>query len=194
MKSLSEEEYLIEAAPFLRQIFGDDDPFGQPFTDAIEVRRILYAITYRLPLPLLKVLANAASEVGDEGFYFSVLERPAMDQQDRPYHWYIPFAELEQYYSLDYPFVLENVLYSPSGQWGIMVSHEEHALLGGSTQFMSRLQDKLPPDSLEEFLSFWKYARDHYQANIAWLPKQLIHVYGYETAQRLLSDSTLPSL
>ena len=90
--------------------------------------------------------------------------------------------------------MLENVLYSPSGQWGIMLSHEEHALLGGSTQFMSRLHDKLPPDSLEEFLSFWKYARDHYQANIEWLPKQLIHVYGYETAQRLLSDSTLSSL
>jgi hypothetical protein len=95
MKSLSEEAYLIEAAPFLRGVFADDNPFGQPFADGIEARRILFPITYRLPPLLLKALANAASQVGDEGFYFSVLERPAMAQQDRPYHWYIPFTDLE---------------------------------------------------------------------------------------------------
>jgi hypothetical protein len=75
-----------------------------------------------------------------------------------------------------------------------MLSHEQHALLGSSIQFISSLQIELLPDNLEPFLSFWKYNHEHYQANIDWLPNQLIHVYGYEIAQQLLTDSSLPSL
>jgi hypothetical protein len=194
MKSLSEEEFAIEAALSLQQVFVDDDPFGQPFTAAVPVRKILFPIHYQLSPSLLQPLASAATQIGDHGFYFSVLERPAMDQQDRPYHWYIPFTALEQYYSLDYPFVLENALYSPSGQWGIMLSHEQHALFGGSTQFMSSLSGELGKDNLDAFLSFWQHAQENYQTNVDWLPNQLIHVYGYEAANQLLRGYAFTSL
>ncbi len=198
MYTLSEERFRKEAAPALRRIFEREDPWDQPFARSVEIRRLLYPVSC-VPEPwLLDAIAYAAKETGDLGFYWSVIERPASEAQDRPYHWYIPFAEMTIYESFSDPFVLENVLYSPRGQWGIMTSHEDHALLGGTLVFFQAMRKVAPEfdnmNQVRDFLSDWKEHRARYGSDISWIPGLLTNVYDAETTHHLLTEANLTDL
>jgi hypothetical protein len=201
MRILSEEEFQAEAASPLHEIFACEDPFGQPFAVGVRERRLLYPIGLTLTnlvFPLLEAIIAAAQEVGDRGFYLSVIERPAPQNQDVPYHWYFHFSELNEYDSLNYAFVLEHVLYSPDGRWGIMLSHEQHALLGGSSAFVDSMCKIIPGfDDLKQvltFLSDWKYYATGRGADVSWIPGLLTQVYGAQTAQQLLAEASFTDL
>ena len=136
MRVLTEAEFRAEAEPILRQVFSTDDPFGQPFTPNIPARRIIHEYFYQIESPLLEAIIAAASSIGDSGFYFSTLWRPKEEVTQESYHWYIPFEEISSYVTgegegVGTALILENVLYSPQGKWGAMMSHEHHGLLGG---------------------------------------------------------------
>jgi len=42
------------------------------------------------------------------------------------------------------PLTLENALYSREGRWGVLISHEMHALIAGSEGFMNALTKQYP--------------------------------------------------
>ncbi len=193
-RPLSEHEYREEAHRAFSAVFRSDDPFDEPFTPSIRHRAILYPVTYELEPSELQAIATAARTVGDDAFYFSVLERPAESEQDRPYHWFIPLEDRNTYHSLGYPFVLENAIYSPKGLWGMMVSQEQHALVGGCDIFLNTLYAHLPvseDEQVREFLITWKDNRDRLGSKTDWLPRFMTHVYGPEKAQQLLVDAGL---
>jgi hypothetical protein len=77
MYTLSEERFRKEAAPALHQVFVHEDPWDEPFAPNVETRRLLYPVSYIPEPPLLDAIAFAATETGEVGFYWSVIERPA---------------------------------------------------------------------------------------------------------------------
>jgi hypothetical protein len=89
--------------------------------------------------------------------------------------------------------VMENCIYSKNGNWGVLFSHESHALIGGSEKFIELLQKGIPSidDQIEEFLNEWKYNRDHYESSIEWVPRLLTHLYGPEKAATYLKKVNL---
>lgn len=189
MRVLTELEYQIEAHHAFRSVFRSADPFDEPIAPSVSHRAILYPVSYDLEPHEFGAIALAAQTVGDNSFYFSVTERPMATEQDRPYHWLIPFEELSGYRSLGYPFVLENAFYSPNGHWGVLISHEQHAVVAGSKQFLDTLFTHLPVSAelqIQEFLSTWKDNHTRLGSKIDWLPRLLRHVYGVEQAELLL--------
>jgi hypothetical protein len=194
IRLLTEVEFQTEAEPRLREVFVNDDPYDQPFSPGVQIRKILYEFWYELEPPLLEAIVTAASSQGDQGFYVSILDRPKVKAQNRPYHWYVPFSRIKAYRSLVGP--LQNVIYSPNGRWGIMASDEHHALLGGPSAFVETIQQSIPDldHHVYEFLDAWCYNRANYGSTLDWLPGLLRHVYGRETAERLLRETNLAFL
>ena len=189
VRELSEAEFRAEAEPRLHRVFQAEDPFDHPFAPDVERRVILFPVYYELESPLLEALVTAALEQGDSGFYLSVLERPAEKEQDRPYHWHISASGLDGYRALGYPFVLENAVYSPEGKWGIMVSHENHALLGGTASFVDNVRRLVPnlDNQVFDFLAAWEQNKIEFGSNTDWLPTLVKHVYGEEAGETILT-------
>lgn len=200
MRVLTEAEFQIEAERFLRQVFSNDDPFDKPFTPNIPARKIIYEYFYRIESPLIEAIVAAASSIGDTGFYFSALWRLDDEVTEEPYHWYIPLSEISTYIAgrdevFGTALHVENVLYSPQGKWGVMMSHEHHGLLGGSPSFMAEVC-RLVPDLEQQvfgFLKYWQYWKTQPNSFRAdWLPGLLTQVYGQETAEKMLQEADLP--
>jgi hypothetical protein len=201
MYALTEAQYQIEAEPILRKVFVNDNPFGQPFSSNITQRRIIYYYKYGIEPPLTDALVAAASSVGDSGFYWSVLwrDKDVYHQTDEINHCYVPFSEFVSIYveqdheffqKIQYFFILENVIYSPQGKWGIMFSHESFGLLGGIPEFVE-IFEKLIPDLNQQVYGFIDYfvslkSKSPDTTEIRWLPGLLTHVYGQEKAEEML--------
>lgn len=200
MRVLTEADFQAELEPILRQVFSTDDPFGQPFTANIPARRIIHEYFYQIESPLLEAIVDAASSIGDSGFYFSTLWRPKDEVTEEAYHWYIPFEEISTYVTgddegLGRSLILENVLYSPQGKWGVMMSHEHHGLLGGSQEFMEKVRQLVPNLDLQvfSFLKHWQYWKNEPGSIKAdWMSGLLTHIYGEELAQIMLKVASLP--
>jgi hypothetical protein len=201
MYSLSEAEFEIKAAPALRKVFVHEDPYDRPFASSVEARALLYPVSLTLgstEVPLLEAIVLAATKLGDLGFYLSIIERPTPQAQNELYHWHFSFTDMDAYLSLDYPSILEHTLYSPSGRWGLMISHEDHALLGGTWTFFKTMKKIIPGfDDIRQvhgFLAYWEYWWKRCEADISWIPGLLTHVYDAKTARQLLTEADLSSL
>ena len=204
MYALSEEKYQAEAAPALHRVFAYEDPWHEPFANGVEVRRLLYPVhagLRDLDYPLLDALVSVATRLEDDGFYVSIIERPTPDSEwsrRDDWHWYLPFAEIEAYGSLGDALSLERTLYSPSGRWGLMISHEDHALLGGEAVFFEAMREAIPGfdniGQVQHFLSDWRYYNAETGADVSWIPDLLTHVYGPELAEKMLEDAAFKQL
>ncbi|MBD1894036.1 hypothetical protein [Coleofasciculus sp. FACHB-129] len=201
MLILTEAEFRESAESSLRLVFLNDDPFNQRFAPDVPARRIIYEYFYRIEPPLLDAVVAAASRVGDTGCYLSNLWRNK-EQPEHPNHWYIHFSEISAYIAADgkvfnNALTSENVLYSPQGKWGVMMSHEHHGLLAGTHEFMEEIC-RLIPDldrQVYGFLDYWKYWYSQgNSADVTWLPGLLTQIYGRETAKTMLREAGLKSI
>ena len=80
-------------------------------------------------------------------------------------HCCIPFSEFSVVYFgmeirdksiepiLGLSLSLENILYSPSGKWGVIVSHEWHGMLGGTVEFIENIRQAIPDLDLQVYNS-----------------------------------------
>jgi hypothetical protein len=199
------------AAPTLHRIFVQEDPFGQPFAPGVQERRLLYPVSTSLDgeaIVLMRAILASAKLLGDHGVFISVPGRPPEKERRWVYHWNLDFSEMEGYLLFDKGHFREHrdlhaisslghIVYSPAGQWAVMLCREDHALLGGSTRFFETLQGIIPGfDDLlqiQEFLSDWKQKTTRKGANVSWIvtwvPALLTHVYGADTAQRLMEQA-----
>jgi hypothetical protein len=92
---------------------------------------------------------------------------------------------------------VETAVVSPTGRWGILISHERHAVVGGSPAFVETLVERLPGSSdrggesiptRDQVRVFLREVRDGWHEPMAWLPGHLTHVYGKECAEALLRE------
>lgn len=199
MKALTESEYLLDAEPVLRRVFLNDNPLLPVFGEAVERRKVLYE--YRTPdTQITPVLVQVASELGDDGFFFSNLMRRASDPVDAN-HWWIPFDEVSIFLScntdiFNFAYQLENVIYSRSGQWGLMWTFENLGILAGTGSCIDKVCQIIP--SIEKqvgnYLNSIKESKDTWgteNINITWLPSFLEHVFGREVAIMMLEEAQL---
>lgn len=199
MKALTESEYLLDAEPALRRVFLNDNPLIPIFGQAVEKRKVLYE--YRTPdAEITPVVVQVASELGDDGFFFSNLMRRPSDPVDAN-HWWIPFDEVSIFLScntdiFNFAYQLENVIYSPSGQWGLMWTFENLGILAGTGSYIDRFCQIIPSieEQLKNYLNSIKEGKDTWgieNINIAWLPSFLEHMFGKEVALMMLEEAQL---
>jgi len=203
MYGLTEAEYKVQAEPMLRKVFVNDDPFRETFSPNIIERVIVYPCDIDIEPPLLDGLIAAASSIGDKGCYLTQL----FPFDGHVNHCYILLEELlgnDGYFceqeklieaGINMDFQAEYVMYSERGLWGVMVSHEHHGMLGGSPKFIKKIHEVVPDlyEQVNLFLDKFQDLKAYgFNPTLEWLPGLLTHVYGQETAERMLQETGLP--
>jgi hypothetical protein len=203
LRIVDSSEYFEKALPALRQVFAKDDYYDLPFAESTPIRAIIYGYNYVIEPPMTDAVAMAAKKVGDEGCYFSLVERPT----EGPTDWYIPLPELGTVFGeegspsnpdkpgMDFAFVLHNVLYSPQGKWGIMPSRFNVGLLGGTQEFIDEIRRNVP--GFDKQVRGWiqhSYLEQIYiERNRSFdedsTLRVLTHVYGPDVARQMLREA-----
>jgi hypothetical protein len=176
MRILTEAQFQVEAQPLLQTLFQSLDAYGQPFHPGIRQRRIIYEYWYAMEEPFFTAMREGAALLGEQGFYMTILGRPPEEQRRQAYHYYFTFDEHAAY---DYAAsMLENVIFSEHGSWGLLGSAEHFGLLGGTTRFMDYINTTYGQASEQRtaFIEAWNYNQRQYGSDIAWLPALLNHI------------------
>lgn len=72
--------------------------------------------------------------------------------------------------------IIENTIYSSHGNWGIIISHEEHAVLGGHKEFIETFKAAYPNyiHDQKKFIQAIEYWSLKQKKDSSWL-KSYIH-------------------
>jgi hypothetical protein len=188
IRKLRDEAELAQSQAAFEAVFHTADPFGCPFRDEVEVRDLLYPVGFRLDEEEFRAVAEAAGKLGEGRAFLSEVEGYSGSRWAARNHWEIDLSEYPypQLASQGFIDVMENAIYSTAGTWGLLISHEQHALVGGPPLFVSSLRGQLDRDHLGNFLSFWRENLERFQSDLSWLAPLLKHLYGPGEAARLL--------
>lgn len=199
VSKISGQTQLREVKKAFDAVFRSADPFNQPFNETVSHRVILFPTApYQLDEDMYEAVASAAEAVGDTTALLTLTEgyKGGREGFESCGHWQIelrsdPYAVLSK--DKEWISLVENAIYSPTGTWGLIISHEEHAVVGGPPAFVEAIKRNLPgvEDQLQEFLLTWQDYRDRLGTQIDWLPELLRHIYGTEKAHRLLLEAGL---
>lgn len=159
------------------KIFQSKNPFENVFTEEVEQKILLFPTDgYYLNDEQYNALMCAINSIKEQEFFISEIEGDCFtkNSNDGVYkhgHWMLNIkTSYEEYRNLTLP--LENALYSLKGTWGVIISHEEHAILGGDSTFISTFKINCPNwnASQQEFEEQWQINQRQYNSNIDWIP------------------------
>jgi hypothetical protein len=216
---LTREEFHRGAGEVVDMVFANFDSFGKPFQPSIASRLILYPLAFWLATEELSGLRRAAAQIGDDGFYEWMCESPGHNE---PLHGRLSKPEWDRdfdqhpprYYAVSDDIeppsdrFLETAWLSSSGRWGMIISHEDHAVIGGTTDFIDALRKHLPaleipqeirPDGTlepaewiaidDQVTAFIRAATEWSHDPGAWLPDHLAHIYGDGAVDSLIAKA-----
>ena len=135
------------------QAFDSTDAFGWPFSTAVNFGRVLFPTDgCQLSREQFDALARVAAKRGETTCYLAVVEGHVRLEANADQRIFmISLADYESYASLY--LTLENAIYSTSGDWGILLSHEMHAVLGGDAVLVSEF-NQLDTSAAEQWKAF----------------------------------------
>ena len=137
--------------------FKSNDPFSIPFQPEIEACLFFPCTGATCLAPAqYRAVTEAARALGERGFVLSEIETP--DFFNHLNHWWCEFPTYEDYRSLLLSSMIESGMYSMDLSWGTIVSHEEHALVGGSKDFISHVDQIYPAwrNEVTELIDNWE--------------------------------------
>jgi hypothetical protein len=186
MKIINDRIELDKLKNAFYKVFKINDPFGEMFVESINSRLILCPTNgYTLDNNQFIALLEAVKSVKDNSFYISEIEGAECfetQNSETRYqckHWE---SSLNLHYNdyLNLPIAIENAIYSPQGLWGVLVSHEDHAVIGGTKHFIERFKKCYPHwrEDLVKFKKMWVYNSSVYNSNLDWFQKLIFHIYG----------------
>jgi hypothetical protein len=180
MRHLTFAEWHAGPATAFWSLFQSVDPFDEPLRPGVEARALLYPESYMLEEAEFAAVARAGREVGDTHVIVSITEEFGVTAGADANHWQLRGTDYAAYQRLASVGVLENALYSPSGRWGLLMSHEQHAIAGGTARFIHELLATHPEwqKSPTRFVDDWLYRHHHDHVDASWVPQVLRHVYG----------------
>lgn len=165
------------------KIFSKNDPFDKMFVPSISSKIILYPTKgYHLSEKQFLALIRTMETFGEKSFYLSEIEGNTFVKNDTGVIY--PYEHLELNIETPYieyegkTIILENALYSSEGTWGIIISHEEHAVLGGHKDFMETFEKLYPEhmDDQKKFVEAIKYWGKLSKADLSWLPAFIAYI------------------
>ena len=165
-------------------VFNNKNPFGRMFNNADDQKIILCPIDgYCLNQKQFNALLVVIKTIGEISFYVTEIEGDCFFENantmeyDRLGHWeFDNKISYEEYTNM--PIIFENALYSKNGTWGIIISHENHAVISGSNDFIELFKDLYSGwiQDFKNFIEMWKYNKNHYNSNLSWLPDFLEYI------------------
>jgi hypothetical protein len=157
MKVVSSHEERAAAAKAWNRVFRSTDPFGWPFSSSVSTGRVLYPTDgCQLSREQFNAVAEMAANKGEARCYLAVVEgHAAIDPSDDTKIFVVDLSDFDAYSGLH--LTLENALFSVSGAWGILISHEMHGVLGGNSALITEFdqKDQSGNEQWREFLLQW---------------------------------------
>lgn len=167
------------------KIFSNNDPFGKMFVPSILHKIILYPTNgYYLSKKQFLALTYAVQISGETSYYLSEIEGQAFIKNDT--HSIHPSEHLQLSISCSYDeyekktIIFENAFYSSSGNWGVIISHEGHAVLGGCEKFITTFKKLYPDwrDDQKKFLEAVEYWGKLAKTDLSWVPDFIKYING----------------
>ncbi len=192
---LVQPEDVIEAQRAFHRIFRSADPFDEPFMEGITDRAIFYPTGYGLDANRLAAVATAARAVESPMAFFSGLEGyDGTNFEQYDHHRILLVSDMsfpalmKELTNAGWPSLVESALYAVDGSWGVLTSHEQHAVIGGPSAFLRELSEHvdLNGDGVA-FVSRWKYVHDDGHVAVEWVPNLLVHIFGEQLASELMT-------
>lgn len=153
------------------KIFDSYDPFDPLDTNRFSIRAVIYPTDgYFLSKLQFHSLSKTLDVFGESTIIVSEVESHPYDPFIKDRHWVLSDLDYQEYDSL--PLAVENAIYSESGNWGFLVSHEDHAILVCNNKFEEVYQkyyQSLKKD-LKEFIKYWGEVKSQ-GTETSWLPK-----------------------
>lgn len=137
-RTLTVSEWNERAVPARDRVFAMLDPFDAPFSNDVTERGLLFPVSYDLEPAQIAVVRAAAKGVGDESIFLESLVASTPDAS----YWEFSVDGEGPYDVIE--FVLENVIFSSTGKWGMTISEEDHAVIGGVPGFMRTIAQNFP--------------------------------------------------
>jgi hypothetical protein len=164
------------------EVFENLDAYSVEFTPAIECRFVLFPVDhYHLTRDQFAALGQAAEALRDDSAYLFDVEqwtRFGWETQRREF-WRLSLDDHAAYE--DPPadaniVIMQNAIVSISGKWGIVISDENHAIVGGPEQFVSLFLDALgvnTNDMRNRWLEHWDRNQKALGYETGWLARQV---------------------
>lgn len=185
----------------LQSIFASVDPFEGDFTSSVESKLLLYPTEgYMLTSAQFDAIRFAAVQRGAPLAFLSITELIPDLSFDSIDTWQLDLNDVS--YS-DYrglrdsgPVVLENAIYSADGLWGVSISQDFHAIVGGSDGFIHAFSNAAPDElnGVEGFLQAWRRNRDDIGSDLSWIAPLFVRLYGEKRARQYLEAADLSEL
>lgn len=167
------------------KVFKGVNPFSEVFNEIITERLIIYPTDgCYLSDDQFNAVIKAAIAVGDDTIYISEIESKSdcfgtteICGMHQCRHWVVENSiSIEEY--LEIPLVIENAIYSSQGKWGLIISHEDHAVLGGTHEFIENFKMNYESwnDDIHVFEKEWEKNKQKYKSNLDWLPILISHI------------------
>jgi hypothetical protein len=185
MKQIKSNSELEKLKNNYYSIFKGFNPFGKVFQDDIDIKGVLCPVDgYYLNEEQFLAIVHATKVTGETKIFISEVEieldpffQSNSDKAFNCSHWELNLpVTYNEYRSL--PIFIENAIYSPLGQWGLIVSHEEHAVIGGHNSFMKAFKqkyEKLNQDLLT-FKKIWNTNTTEFKSNIDWFKEFIDYI------------------
>ncbi len=175
MTQLKDKKTIENAKKTFEKVFKNKDPFSNCFQKNIESRILLFPTeVLRLTEFQLNILMETIRIYDKEDIYISHIELKEYPNYINE-HWVISSdITYEEYDNM--PFIFENAIYSQTGKWGVIISHEEHALVGGKKDFIKKYLSiyKNSTKDVNEFKKYYDEAKKEYpRLNIDWVDELL---------------------
>jgi hypothetical protein len=159
-------------------VFDSRSPFVAAGRPEFPVRAVLYPTwSYHLDERQFQAFKAALDAKGEDAFIYSTVEG---EPEERVWtgaweHWRCSDLTLDEYWHTGIP--IESAHYSARGEWGILLSHEDHALLVCDHRFWDAFRRFYPTwrDDRTDFVALW---REHERngVDISWLQPFLDHL------------------
>ncbi|MEJ7567735.1 MAG: hypothetical protein WKF41_05660 [Gaiellaceae bacterium] len=149
---------------------------------------LIYPISYTmLGREQFGAVAEAAASVGDATAYLVPYGSLEADWAGTYDHRLVALEYTD--YELEGTLVLEHLLYSPEGKWGVVTSHGDFALVGGTQTVIDAVRGGITADEELMTRAFVRDWRDigRRGGEIGWLLPLLVHLYGEARTHELWS-------
>jgi len=178
VEKVVEPERILNMKTALGKVFQTNDPFGEMFQPDVQEKQILCPTDgYYLSIEQFKALQDTLVTLGEKKVYLSEVEAEECFSSPNCSHWELSVTDSYEEY-LRLPVILENSLYSLNGTWGILISQEEHAVIGGTREFMLKYKEHYADWSKGEsnFRKKWEYNKKHYNSDLSWYSRLSSHL------------------
>ena len=186
MYSISDEEYQHKYQATFNTVFSFTTQFQEFwFQPPLTHRLFIYPQIFSLNSSQLSTLAKAASIHAETEFILSITEIYGSEETK---HWLISLNDFQAYHSVRSHKMLESVIFSTTGNWGIRFTQDFYAIVAGSELFVNSLVQYWPTDIKNDISQFLTDIKKESHINVVWLKAFLEHLYGINNAQQFLLE------